>query len=64
MTKTTRITADEFDNLLTQLDERVMGKGETPAEAAENVTGGNRALDAALVATYNGDRSAPRKVTK
>lgn len=53
--KAAGVTVEEFRTLLELLDCRVMSKGETPAEAAENVTGGNPKLDKALVNAYNGN---------
>lgn len=57
-----KMTRAEFEGLLGQLDSRVMDKGETPAQAAEAVTGGNPALDQRLVAAYSGQLAAfPRE---
>lgn len=50
------ISPSQFEILLLELDARVMSKGETPREAAEAVTGGNRVLDALLVFEYQGGR--------
>jgi hypothetical protein len=48
------LTRDEFDGYVEQALSRMDSKGESPAEAAEAVTGGNRELDALIVRALQG----------
>jgi flagellar hook-basal body complex protein FliE len=46
---------EQFRGLVAQALNRMDEKGETAAEAAENVTGGNRKLDAMIVRALQGE---------
>jgi hypothetical protein len=50
-----RLTYEDLYAFLHQADSRMIEKGETPAQAAEAVTGGNRKLDALIVRGLAGE---------
>ena len=58
MKTATETKRDELDGLVAQALNRMDEKGETPAEAAEAVTGGNRKLDAMIVRALRGEHVA------
>lgn len=53
-----RVWDEKLTELAAEALSRMDEKGETAAEAAEAVTGGNRALDAAIVQTLRGEHVA------
>ena len=58
MTTNPAVTPEQLEGLAAQALNRIDQKGETAAEAAEAVTGGNRALDALIVRVLQGERPA------